>query len=382
MLKSQASVAYHRLLRRTGADLAPATAYLADTILTGGVDMEERRQAALAGLAVLDRLDIMITKAETLGKSHAVSFTLSILGERNLPLAHSLADNWARNGEAFSGQLSRMLNWSNEPAAVWDVLALVAIDVPPIQGEILERLNQEQNFGMMPSALRFLAHAKPRSELLRTRCISAIRGFRPPPYYYDSIFTAISILEDQFDDSPGIAAEILEGHHASSAILIALAALNPNCPEVSEVYQAIRAGNAYLTAAEYFAVKYARLPQEDLVPGLRFDTEERVIINRYTRDQLSVPVIRRIRRDPDAKAALIDALDGNYPSGLKTNILRLLDAAGLVSPHLRERCFTEGNSLIRAGMVECALDVLSGVARSIPLSLLDIADRAEQRSFR
>jgi hypothetical protein len=378
LLKSQASVAYHKLLLRAAADLAPATAYLADTIITGGVDMEERRQAALAGLAVLDRLDIMITKAETLGKSRAVSFTLSSLGERNLPLARSLADNWARNGEVFSGQLSRMLDWSKEPTAVWDALALAAIDIPAIQREVLERLDHEESFSVTPGPLSLLAHFKPRSELLRRRCVSAIVNYREPPYRFDSVLHSISILEEHFEDRRAIAAEIFEGQRPSRAVLLALAALDPDHPVVAEAYKAIKAGYPGATVAEYFALEYACVPAEDIIGVLWVDTEERDIVDRYSHDQLSGPVIRRIKRDPRARAAFISALDGNYSSGFKTNILRLLGAAGLVTPALSARCLAEANSLIRAGMVECATDVLSGLARAIPLSLLDIADRAEQ----
>jgi hypothetical protein len=375
-LKSEDSVTYHKLLLRSGIDLAPAIAYLSETIIVGGIDMEERREAALAGLAVLDRLDVMITKAETLGKTHAVSFTLSRLTEVNLALARALADNWVRNGEVFSSQLSRMLSWSHEPAAVWDALAVVAVDSPPLQAWILDRLDQQDNLNLMPGALSLLAHLKPRSELLKSRCISAIRCVRQPPYGLDDVTRAISILEDHFEDRQAVAAEIAKGQHPFSNIVLALAALDPDHPIVAEVYESIRAGNS-VTVPEYFATVYACLPAEKIIDALRVDIERRDIVNRYNHDQLSGPVIRRIKRDSQARAAFVGALGGAYSSAVKMNLLRLLDAAAHVTPELSERCLAEANSQIRAGMVECAFDVVTGTVRAIPLSLLDIADRAE-----
>jgi hypothetical protein len=114
-----------------------------------------------------------------------------------------------------------------------------------------------------------------------------------------------------------------------------------------------------------------------MVEILAADLQRGDLIDRYNHDELSNAVIRRIKRDPEARAAFTEALDSTHSPALRMNLLRLLNAAGLITAAYRDTCLSEANSQIQAGMVDCAFDVVVGAAvRSIPLSLLDIADRA------
>jgi hypothetical protein len=170
-LKTQASVAYHKRLVADGLDLASAISYLSEIIVAYGIDHEERRQAALAGLVVLRQLDIMLAKRETIGTDRPVSVTLYRLGRPNLALVRTLAENWAYVKDVFGQELETRLSGPTGSSILWEALPLVTTDIPAIHGEILDHFDRNESLSLTPGALSFLAKVKPRSELLRTRCI-------------------------------------------------------------------------------------------------------------------------------------------------------------------------------------------------------------------
>jgi hypothetical protein len=378
-LKTQASVAYHKRLVTDRVDTGSATSYLSETIVAYGPDHEERRQAALAGLVVLRRLDIMLAKRETIGTDRPVSVTLYPVGRPNLALVRTLAENWAYVKDVFGQELETRLAGPTGSSILWEALPLVTADIPTMHGEILDHFDRNESLSLTPGALTFLAKVKPRSELLRTRCISAIkrRGQDWPNFdAVDAVRSAISILEEQFEDPQRLAAEIAEGSHPFSNIVRALAAIDPAHPFVGQACEAIQAGQS-ITLLEYFATAYARVKAEKIVELLTYDIEGRGLVNEHNHDDVSSAVIRRIKRDPQVRAVIADTLLGSAPQSVKMNLYRLLDSAGFITPEIIQTCLSDANSQLRAGMVECGFDVVAGAVRGIPLSLLDVAIRPE-----
>jgi len=376
-LKTQASVAYHKRLVADGLDLASAISYLSEIIVAYGLDHEERRQAALAGLVVLRRLDIMLAQRESIGTDRPpVSVRLYRFGEPNLALARTIAESWAYVKEVFGQQLETKLGGPSESPSVWEALPLVATDIPTIHGEILDHFDQDENLSLTPAALSFLAKVKPRSELLKTRCVSAIKHRGQDWRNFDAVRTAISILEDQFKDRKELAAEIAEGYHPFSNIVRALAAIDPGHSVVGEEFNAMQRG-APVTDSEGFAILYARVKAEKIVELLKYHLESQGLLNEFNHDNVSGAIIRRIKRDPQARTVIADALLGGAHPTVKMNLYRLLDSAGFITPEIIQRCLCDANSQLRAGMVECGFDVVAGAVRGLPLSLLDVAIRPE-----
>jgi energy-coupling factor transporter ATP-binding protein EcfA2 len=375
-VKTEASVAYHKLLLPDGPGLLSATATLSDSIIAYGMDMEARRQAALAALIVLKRVDIMLLKRESIGDNRMVSIRPSHDGELNLALARTVAENWVYVSGVLKEQLTQRFGGAEDPIGIWRALAIVGVDIPIVQAAVFDRLDTDATFSLTPEALSFVARLRPRSELLKRRCISAIKGPGGKSSDMDTVTRAIAILGEQFQNDGAIAAEIADGERQFSPILLALAALNPDHPWLGETYKAIMAGGS-VTMPVYFATLYARIKSQDIVRELQRDLDRTGAINRYNCDDVSTPIIRRLKRDADARATVTDTLLGSGSPGTKMNLFRLMDAAGLITPLIREKCLGEANEQVIRGMVESAFDLVTGTGRSIPLCLLDVADRAE-----
>jgi hypothetical protein len=93
--KTLASIGYHDFLVKTRSDQAEALAQLQDCIPCYGLDHEERRQAALPGLVLLDQLQILKNKTETVayeGKRIAIPFERGT--KANLVLVDFIGAHW------------------------------------------------------------------------------------------------------------------------------------------------------------------------------------------------------------------------------------------------------------------------------------------------
>jgi energy-coupling factor transporter ATP-binding protein EcfA2 len=374
-LKTEASVAYHRRIVADRIDLRSASSYLSETIAAYGPDHEERRQAALAGLILLRRLDIMLERQETIGTARPVEVRLSHLSEINIPLTRVIAENWTYVKETFGQHLQARIGGPHEPTTVWEALSLVAADIPSLLHEILDYFDQHEDMSIMPGPLTFLARVRPRSELLRSRCISAIKRDAQEWSRPTALETAISILEEQFDDRQTLAAEFSVGSQPFSRDALALAVFDPDQPVVGEELAAIMSGRA-VPLARAFTILYARVKPEKIADLLMRHLAMPGLLNEYNHAGLSSAIIRRLKRDPEARAAFVDALDGSH-GALKMNLYRLLDSAGFATPEIIQRCLGDANSQLRAGMVECGFDVVAGAVRGVPLPLLDVAIRPE-----
>jgi hypothetical protein len=259
---------------------------------------------------------------------------------------------------------------------VWEALALVASDIPETHKEILGRFDVDERLSRGPGALSFLASVKPRSELLKRRCIAAIRREGPDRWESDAASRAISILEEQFENHQQIAAQIAEQKNPFGGIELALAVLDPDHPYVRQMFEMVR-NKQQVTVLEYFAVSYACRKAEDVARMLAADLDDMSLLHQFNHDDFAGAVIRRIKRDRQVRTIVTTTVLGEAPKGLKMNLVRLLDKAGFLTPDLKEFCVSEANTQIRTGMVEGSFDVVEGMMRGIPLALLDIINRNE-----
>ena len=105
--------------------------------------------------------------------------------------------------------------------------------------EILEHFDDDEKLSRTPGALNFLAIVKPRSELLRRRCISAITEEGTSLRDSDASRRAVFILEEQFEDRKQIGAEIADKRPPFQNVVLALAALDSDHPYVRQIVAAI-----------------------------------------------------------------------------------------------------------------------------------------------
>jgi hypothetical protein len=374
-LKTRASVAYHRRLLLEGQDVTPAIVRLSERIRAYGMDMEERRQAALAGLVVLGRLDVMTSQSEWGEGSKPLRVSLTEHGMAlNLVLARVLAESWESVKSSVGSDLENRFSEHGTWSLLWPALARVASDLPGLHAEILEHCEHDEPFSRCAEALSFLSRVRPHSELLRGRAIRAVTQFDGREWgHLESLRTATALLEAQFDDRRDIAQEIAKDRHPSSNIVIALAALDPQHPFVVETWQAIQHGQPS-TLFEYFAAAYACIPAKEFLKLLAGDIENRHRVDPFSSKNLLEQVLRRVKRDRGVQAEFESALSAKVPKNVKANAGVLLARAGLLTEETRQACAEEANSEMRAGMIECGFDLSAGLTTGLPLVLLDATE--------
>lgn len=91
VVRTQASIAYHSILREEHRAPEEAIKKLTRDIRAYGPLLDDRRQAAFAGLVVLQRLDLMKDMREETGNDRLVSVSVK---SENTPLLSVIADNW------------------------------------------------------------------------------------------------------------------------------------------------------------------------------------------------------------------------------------------------------------------------------------------------
>jgi hypothetical protein len=196
-----------------------------------------------------------------------------------------------------------------------------------------------------------------------------IKDNSPQWRHRDSLTRAVSILEEQFADDPQVPEKIAQGHPPFSSVVFALACLDPRHPEVRDTYNAIKQG--YEVTA-YFSTVYACVSPQEFLGWLSHDLDQNV--DDYNYNVLVGAVVRRLKRDLVVRSLVQEQLvQPGIAKPVQVNLIRLLNAAGFVSPEIIQFCVTDANAQLATGMVECALDVVTGNIRGLPLPLLDVA---------
>jgi len=376
-LKTIASIAYHRSLRRIGQG-GNAVDRLLEDIVCLGPDHEERRRAAFAGLLVLERVELLRDLREPGGKPELVSIDLGKWNETNLPLVRLVAEKWLYLRSVFGDSLSnRISRWHHDS---WPALCRVAADYPELQAEVLSVLDGDRKLAANPHALVFVARAKPASQLLVDRCFAAISA--PDSNFPRASFTAAEILAESFAGDDRVYSKLLETMPIARngpwllvrpQLAVALSLGWPESPFVDELYrQALREPGSVGDYAAFFETTLSQCPANEFPRRLqRHFAASGVVGNPYISRALIRAVVRRLKRDPEAALALLSALTDSLQPSEKASIARSLATANGLSPELADFCSREIGNQIGLDWPELGFDVASAEVRGVILSLLD-----------
>ena len=376
-LKTVASIAYHRSLRRDGR--AEATLEeLIDGISCYGPDYEERRRAAFAGLLVLERAELTRDLREQGEKVEPLSIDLGGWNEANLPLVRLVAEKWSYLKSVFADSLpNRISRWHHD---CWSPLCRVAADYPDLQSEIFSILEADPKLAANPHALAFVARARPASQLLIDRCLAAIAA--PDTNLPRASFVAAEILAGTFAGDDYVYSKLLEklpivrtdrGLIVRPELAIALCVGWPRSEVIDNLYrQAVQDPSSTGNYAAFFEITMSRCPAGDLPSRLsRNLAAVAVVTNRYVSRGLVRALVRRLRQDSEAAKGLLSALTESTQPSDKASFARGLATANGLSPELADYCFSEIGKQMALDSPEIGFDLISGDLRGVYLSLLD-----------
>lgn len=213
-IKTKASIAYHRRLHRSGSDLGDAIATLAGDIRSYLPDQEERRQAALCGLIALGRLDVFENAEETIGKKRRPMVVgIDDFQRLNYAALHFIAEHWEMLRSVFRGALETRIigHLMSRDDPPWRAMSAVARAYPYVAKELLAAIESDRPPELAPGILRFVADVRPKSRLLREKCMEVLRRDRKRQSGHDdSTPVAAELLAEHFGGDPTILREINE----------------------------------------------------------------------------------------------------------------------------------------------------------------------------
>jgi hypothetical protein len=375
-LKVLGSAAFHRLLVRHQRDATSAAKVLSESIRSYGIDHEARRQAALAGILILNRLDLM-NQLETIGTSRPVSVNLETHGQLNLPLLRIVAEHWAELRTTFGETLRERLSDKFSITRLEEALSVVAAEFPELQEDVWSV--KDQNVSNSKNVLKLLETVKPRSEVLKLRCLGEIRRDDGTWGGIERVNFAAKILTDNFSGDEDVRTQIIGGRPAfrlSEGEIIALCAGWPNDPLVAELHEALRKKQHLgFSIFGVMAVWYASVAVEKIVAMLFQHLDTQGICNAHGYAALKGPVEGRVKRDSEVRLAFHKALRTGATASGKATFPRLLVRTEGLTTELHE--WVEGEltrQLSRKTVPEAGFDLVEGRARSVASSLLDALD--------
>jgi hypothetical protein len=374
--KVRGAVAFHRLLMRHQRDLTAALGALSEAIRSYGIDHDARRQAALAGILVLNRLDLM-DQEETIGSKRPVSVSAETHGELNLSLLRTIAEHWDQLRAKFGDKLKERISDQYSVTTFPEALAVVAAEFPEVQEEVWK--TADPNVANSNSVLKLLATVKPKSEMLKLRCLNEIRKDDGTWGGIEHANFAAVVLGDTFSGDENVRIQITRGRppfQFSEAEIIALCVGWSSDPVISEINQAFRT-RKHIGVSMFGAlsVLYASVAVEKFVEILLKDLDTPHFSNSRTYEALKGPVERRIKRDPQVRLEIHKVLrTGATPSGKATLPGLLARSEGLtVELHqwIEEELTRQMSS---ESIPQVGFNLINGTVSSVTLSLLDVLD--------
>jgi hypothetical protein len=389
-VKTKASIAFHRRLARSGEDASAALAALQEGIVAYGVQQAARRQAALCGLIALDRLDVFRDAREDGVDGKACAVPLSEHFGVNYALLHWIGQHWTKVRESVGPTLEQRLvgHIGSTAGLPWDDLGIVAAEYPTLAQELLGKIESRTSTSPATSAniLKFVAVVRPKSLLLRERCLEVLRSHKSGRSQ---------------DETDAVAAELLASHYKDGDTFIELLRMTPlEAPATDWAFGPLLAlADGWLESAElklrsqklvgrsipwdlYFALGPSDPANaREFISALSQFCRQRGPLGLRSSHRIFRFCVRHVARQDQSYELLLNHFLRPMDQNLCVSAPALLATARGVGPlgrlHLVKRL--EGEL---SGQIEPTVgyDLRADDMRSWPLALLDVLSAGEARS--
>ncbi len=383
-IATAASINYHRLVRSTGTDVQPALDRIAKEIQAVGPDFDDRRQAALAGLVEIDRLDTLREIPE-LWDSNGKMAGLGIRIDLNVSFMKYIISRWPQVQSAFEGKISNQLLDITNVYNLDAIAPLVEVK-HPLHAEIMSVLETQRPEHTSGNLLKFLAVERPKSRLLLDYCLGTanVRSEQRPsgPVYFEtpqSIATSLDLIEEHFANDPDILQELDQKYRPFSNRFDMLAVLVAGWPQSSQTQRIIQETQDQSKPFIVYARTTAKLGESKKIEEwLSQELNAPSDFHSFHWQVCAEQIVKRLRTDQEL-ARLFEERIFSTPSGLvKTSYPKLLSTAGQLTSSLRAWCTEELERQVNSpGVQEFGVDITRGEIVSVARAQLEILWHAQ-----
>jgi hypothetical protein len=342
--------------------------------------MDPTRQAAIAGLVALKRLDIFRDLRE---EHNSQPLDVALYFPENRILIAYLARNWSYVKSVFGdSSFERISRHGGNHWYAWDHFASYVGESEALRDEFISYCAQEAKT-LSSSGLEALSRVQPRSHLLLEHCLRAIdrksvEDTNSSPL--DRTRRALvvgQILGRQFSDRREICVTLEQRVHLHDcASVVGLSLGWPSSGALGEIYDDIRQNGwvgQQVIWASALQIANAIGSTEEFKYLLEF------ILSNGTGDvweflDFCAPVVTaRLKKDDDLTSYYLEKLRTDPTNDPKASLPSLLVSSIGLSDELKELCETSyADQCARGQLSESGLDIVAARIRPVAHSLLDV----------
>lgn len=362
-----ASIKFAQINRDAGQISAEYVGEIVRELDAVGPRMDARRQAAMAALIVIRRLDLL-PKADRFSGIHGIGM------HKHREMLRLVASEWASIVEDLGGDDAALSALGVERDNFFEVFGN-DVDSSKAMTAFALSLVEASTKGVPAPAIRFVERIRPSSGLLHELCLSGLRYAGNTNWdTFSTAITAGEVLGRHFASDHGLEDQLIRNLDQNSRDAGTIMALCEGWP-ASAALQDLRsrlAGEPQLPIPVAFKLMSVITPPDRLVGCLAWAANE------LDGDLWESPahwissIVRRLKEDDTAYARMRELLFGQPSPGLKASFPRLLVRARGLTEDLHAWCQSETQRDKDIFVGEVGLDLIAGRRRLVAQSLFDI----------
>lgn len=372
-LKIQGAIKHYQAQYPTDSDRQAVIQGLLSDALSIGIDHDERRAAAFAGIIIYGATKQF---ASLEWNNKPLDISLGAYGRESQALLRLVAEHWGELDNNFDRKLISRLGSLNSESNFWAIISPYISISPTLRQAFIEYCKYTKYIGFQE--LQALAKEFPKSDLLLQHCISGINSLNTDRTLtsYQKYFEASYILRDQFSGDKEVLfqlGKLLQDTNHQYGIS-AMAIYDPYNSSLDKVEKQIL---SELATLENYAPSI-------ILAASRFKTEQlgilvKRMINRSShsmwdfQDGINSALKSRIGNDVEFVAQIGAWLVSNPTESEISSFSRYLGATGKLDEETQTLCLhllNERNITLRIPIQ--GYDAISDLVRPVTHSLLDV----------
>jgi hypothetical protein len=331
-----------------------------------GPRMDARRQAAIASLAAIRRLDLM-PRPETFSRIHGVGM------HKHREMLRFVASEWASIGEGLGGDDAALTALGVERSQFFDVFGN-DLNSSKAMTTFALGLVEASTRGAPAAAIRLVERARPNSGFLRELCLSSLHYNGQSNWdSFSTAMTAGEVLGRNFASDHGLEEQLisnLDRDPLDTGTIIALCEGWPTSA-ASQVRSRF-SGDPQLPIPVSFKLMSVATPPDRLVEALIWAANE-LQGDLWESPAHWIPsIVRRLKEDDATYARMCEVLFSQPSSGMKASFPRILARARGLTEELRSWCRSESQRDSDILLGEVGFDLIAGQTRLVAQSLFEI----------